>query len=274
MALLRDAEGDRASALALLAEADRVYVGDFLPNVQPVSAMRARVLAEQGDVPAALNWARQVGVGADDEVSYLREYEHVTLARTLLAQHAADGSRPALVDAVGLLERLLTAADDGGRQGTVMEVLSLLALARHAAGDGDSALDALEHALRLAEPEGYVRTITGVGGQMAALLESVAQRRPDWAYARRLLEVMGRSEPALPQDRLVDSLTGRERDVLRLLASDLDGPAIARELVLSLNTVRTHTKNIYAKLGVTNRRAAVTRAHQLSLLSRTERPPG
>ena len=274
MALLRDAEGDHASALALLAEADRVYVGDFLPNVQPVSAMRARMLAEQGDVPAALDWARQVGVGADDDVSYLREYEHVTLARALLAQHAADGSRPVLAGAVGLLDRLLTAADDGGRQGTVVEVLSLLALAHHAAGDGDSALDALEQALRLAEPEGYVRTIAGVGGQMATLLESVTRRRPDWAYARRLLEVTGRPGPTLAQDRLVVPLTGRERDVLRLLASDLDGPAIARELVLSLNTVRTHTKNIYAKLGVANRRAAVTRAHQLSLLSRTERPPG
>ena len=86
---------------------------------------------------------------------------------------------------------------------------------------------------------------------------------------RRLLEVTGRlgTDPS-PRIGLVDPLTGRERDVLRLLASDLDGPSIARELVLSLNTVRTHTKNIYAKLGVTNRRAAVTRAHQLSLLSR------
>ena len=74
----------------------------------------------------------------------------------------------------------------------------------------------------------------------------------------------------MPQrQRLVDPLSARELDVLRLLASDLDGPAIARELVVSLNTVRTHTKNIYAKLGVNSRRAAVTRARELDLLSRT-----
>ena len=67
---------------------------------------------------------------------------------------------------------------------------------------------------------------------------------------------------------LVDPLSARELDVLRLLATDLDGPAIARELVVSLNTVRTHTKNIYAKLGVNSRRAAVTRAGELRLLAR------
>jgi LuxR family maltose regulon positive regulatory protein len=69
---------------------------------------------------------------------------------------------------------------------------------------------------------------------------------------------------------IVESLTGRERDVLRMLATELDGPAIARELVLSLNTVRTHTKNLYAKLGVNNRRAAVARAHRLNLLAHTD----
>ncbi len=71
-----------------------------------------------------------------------------------------------------------------------------------------------------------------------------------------------------PGAELVDPLSDRELDVLRLLGSDLDGPAIARELVVSLNTVRTHTKHIYTKLGVNNRRAAISKAHQLGLLSR------
>ena len=70
---------------------------------------------------------------------------------------------------------------------------------------------------------------------------------------------------------LVDPLSQRELDVLRLLGTDLDGPDIARELVLSLNTVRTHTKNIYAKLGVNSRRAAVRRAEELDLMSRSGR---
>ena len=74
----------------------------------------------------------------------------------------------------------------------------------------------------------------------------------------------------VPQ-RLVDPLSARELDVLRLLGTDLDGPGIARELVVSLNTVRTHTKNIYAKLGVNNRRAAVRRSGELGLLPRPRR---
>ncbi len=108
---------------------------------------------------------------------------------------------------------------------------------------------------------------------MAALLEAVARRNPSWAYPRRLIDAFDRqSEPAVPVDQgLVDPLSARELDVLRLLATDLGGPAIARELAVSLNTVRTHTKNVYAKLGVNSRRAAVTRAGELGLLSRAPR---
>ncbi len=91
MARLRAAEGDLAAALDLLDEAERVYVGDYSPNVQPVHASRARVLAASGDLVGARAWARDHGVTVDDELSYFREYEHITLARMLLAEHAATG---------------------------------------------------------------------------------------------------------------------------------------------------------------------------------------
>jgi len=114
-----------------------------------------------------------------------------------------------------------------------------------------------------------VRIFVGEGAPMATLLEALAQRHARWPYPRRLLAAYdgaaGRSAAPVPSG-LVDPLSARELDVLRLLASDIDGPAIARELVVSLNTVRTHTKNIYAKLGVNSRRAAVTRARELDLL--------
>ena len=286
LAQLRDAEGDRQAALDLLAEAEQVYAGDFAPNVRPVPAMRARVLAAHGALADALEWRRQAEVSSNDDLSYLREYEHVTLARVLLAQHNADGADGAdqlLADALELLQRLQRAAEDGDRAGTVIEVLALLALARQQAGDDEEALGTLERALMMSEPEGHVQVFAGGGQPMAALLTALDRRRPGWPYVHQVLDAAvqparvgyatgategGRSgQPAT--GGLVDPLTGRERDVLRLLASELDGPAIARELVLSLNTVRTHTKNIYAKLGVTNRRAAVARAHQLNLLSRT-----
>ena len=104
---------------------------------------------------------------------------------------------------------------------------------------------------------------------MAALLAAAAQRGTAPDYVRRLLAAAGapgRARSTSASGRLVEPLSGRELDVLRLLGTDLGGPEIARELVVSLNTVRTHTKNIYAKLGVNNRRAAVRRAEELDLL--------
>jgi ATP/maltotriose-dependent transcriptional regulator MalT len=270
-ARLREAEGDLAGAVMLLEEAQRVYFGDFSPNVRPIPAMRARLLVAQGRLAEAVDWARDNHLSPDDDLSYVREYEHLTLARVLLSRHAAERSRSALSAAYGLLERLRRAAEEGGRAGTLIEILILQALAHHATHgrrDVPGALPPVERALRLAEPEGYVRIFVGEGAPMATLLEALARRHATWSYPRRLFDAYdgtARRSAAVPHG-LVDPLSARELDVLRLLASDIDGPAIARELVVSLNTVRTHTKSIYAKLGVNSRRAAVTRARQLDLL--------
>ncbi|HEU4899412.1 MAG TPA: tetratricopeptide repeat protein [Actinomycetota bacterium] len=271
MARVREAEGDLAGALDLLDEAQRVYLGDFSPNVRPIPALRARVLVAQGRVADALAWAREQGLSATDDLSYLREFEHVTLARVLAARSRAQRSAAPADDAARLLRRLLEAAEAGERTGSVIEILVLQALTHDARGDVPAALAALERALTLAEPEGYVRVVAGEGPPMASLLRRVARQRPSWDYVRRLLHAGGtQARPTAPAgQRLVEPLSERELDVLRLLSSDLDGPDIARELTVSLNTLRTHTKNIYAKLGVNNRRAAVRQAAELNLLSRT-----
>jgi ATP/maltotriose-dependent transcriptional regulator MalT len=265
MARVREAEGDPDGALDLLEEAQRVYMGDFSPNVRPIPALRARVLAALGRVGDALAWAREQGLSADDDLSYLREFEHITLARVLLAQSTAERSAPPIRDAARLLQRLLRAAEAGERTGSVIELLVLQALTHHARGDAAGAVAALERALTLAEPEGYVRMFAGEGPPMASLLRRVSKQRSTWDYVRRLLNACS----AAGGQRLVEPLSERELDVLRLLSSDLDGPDIARELTVSLNTLRTHTKHIYAKLGVNNRRAAVRQAAELNLLSRT-----
>jgi LuxR family maltose regulon positive regulatory protein len=274
-ALLREAQGDVETALGLLTEAERVYTGDFSPNVQPLPALRARMLAAHGRWEPAAQWARRHGITPPDKLSYLREYEHLTLARVLLAQHAADGSSALLRDVVGLLERLLAAADAGGRHGTVIEALALSAVAHRESGHEARAITLLRRALAMAEPEGYVRVFAAGGPPMTALLKATRRQDPGSVYLRRLLDASTdphrRPDVATAPGRaarggLVDPLSPRESDVMRLLCSELDGPSIARELVVSLNTVRTHTKNIYAKLGVTNRRDAVRRARQLNLL--------
>ena len=282
MSRVREADDDPAGALILLDEAQRAYIGDFSPNVRPVPAMRARVLAAQGGVDEALDWARTERLSAEDGLSYLREFEHVTLARVLLARHARDGDEKSLDEARRLLQRLLSAADAGGRTGTVIEILVLQALAQHTGGDTSGALAALERALTLAEPEGYVRVFVGEGPPMASLLTAIAGQRAGRNYVRRLAatclddrataRTLTPVQPAAPGGQgLVDRLSERELDVLRLLATDLAGPDIARRLIVSVNTVRTHTKSIYAKLGVNSRRAAVRRAEELNLLSRSHR---
>ncbi|WP_202879266.1 response regulator transcription factor [Nocardioides cynanchi] len=103
---------------------------------------------------------------------------------------------------------------------------------------------------------------------MRTLLDALSRRHGSWAYPRRLLSGYDVTTAAATSTALVEQLSARELDVLRLLAGDLTGPEIARELVVSLNTVRTHTKNIYAKLGVTSRRAAVSRGGELHLIGR------
>jgi LuxR family maltose regulon positive regulatory protein len=277
MARIRAAEGDPHAADGLLDEAERLYVGDFSPDVRPVAALRARLWAVQGRWHEALDWARERGLAVDDELSYLREYEHITLARALVARYAAERDERTIEAATRLLERLLSAADDGSRPGSVIEVRVVQALASQARGDLSAALASLRRALTLAEPEGYVRTFVDEGKSMAALLRAFPKGGPSGDYVRRLLAGFGDPVGAVPVQRgLVDPLSARELDVLRLLGTDLDGPDIARELVISLNTVRTHTKNIYAKLAVNNRRAAVRRADELGLTSspRGVRRPG
>ncbi len=263
------AEGDLAGALNLLDEAERVYVSDFFPNVRPIPAVKARVHVARGELGEALGWVRERGLSAGDDLSYLREYEHITLARVLLARGASQGSEPDLPEVSRFLDRLLTAAEAGARTRSVIEILVLQSLAHHTGGDDASALASLGRALSLAEPEGYVRVIVDEGRPMASLLGGLAKKGTAGDYVRRLQAAIATTEhhPADGQG-LVEPLSERELDVLRLLGTDLDGPDIARELFLSLSTVRTHTQRIYAKLGVNNRRAAVRVAEERNLLPR------
>jgi LuxR family maltose regulon positive regulatory protein len=253
MAQLREAQGDVRSADALLLEAERVYNTDFSPPVRPVPATRARLHLRTGDLAAARRWAHDAGVHPEDEPTYLREHEHVTLARLLLAEHD-------LATAGRLLRRLHEAAVGGGRTGVVIETLVLQALAHDLAGGVAEAVDLLGQAVALARPRGWVRPFLDEGPRVQELLRLSADGDTWPSFPVDAVT----TQPSAPAS-LVVPLSSRELDVLRLLASDLDGPAIARHLHVSLATVRTHTQHVYAKLGVNNRRAAVRRGHQLNL---------
>jgi LuxR family transcriptional regulator, maltose regulon positive regulatory protein len=266
LARIREVQGDLDGALDLLHEAERLYMRDFFPNVRPVAALVARVWVAQGRLGEALGWASEQGLSTEDDLSYLREFEHITLARVLLARSKSDRAGRSIPEAMRLLERLLKAAEEGERTGSVIEILVLQALAHQTQGDMPAALVPLQQALSLAEPEGYVRMFVDEGPPMAVLLEEAAKKGIASTYVRQLLTALGSAKARTPVTQgLIEPLSERELEVLRLLGTDLNGPEIARELIVSLNTMRTHTKNIYSKLGVNTRRAAVRRAEELDL---------
>lgn len=267
MARILQAEGKLDDALTLLEEAERLYVSDMYPNVRPVSAVKARVRIAQGHLDEAIHWARMCDLTAKDEISYLREFEHITLARLLLARSQHEHNEALLIDAERLLSRLLKAAEDGKRVGRVIEIQVLRALAHQLRGDLPAAIATLAQALTLAEPEGYVRVFVNEGEPMASLLQKALRHDIAPSYIRRLLSVSDKSDSrAKVHQALTEPLSDRELEVLRLFATELSGPEIARRLIVSLSTLRTHTQNVYTKLGVNSRRAAVRRAEELNLL--------
>lgn len=267
-ARLRHAEGDVDGALDLLAEAGRVYTSDFSPDVRPIAAERARLSIVAGRLSDGWAWARERGVTAGDDPTYLGEFELTVLARLLLAQATRDATDGRSADAAGLIDRLLAAADRGERGRSVVEILVLQSLARWARRDSEGAITSLARAFKLAAPETYVRAFLDEREALAPVLQLLRGRPHRSIDGRELLARIGtgRRRDSGQRQPLVEPLSERELEVLRLLQGDLDGPDIARHLSVSLNTMRTHTKNIYAKLGVTSRRAAVRRAAELDLL--------
>jgi len=262
LARIEETQGDLDGALDLLHEAERLYFRNLFPNNRPISALKTRVWIRQGRLDKAVDWVYEQGLSVNDDLNYLREFEHVTLARVLIATYKSDRVERSMLEAMGLLERLLKAAEEGGRTASVIEILVLQALAHQTLGDIPRALAPLERALTLAEPEGYARIFVDEGPPMATLLREAAKHGTAPNYVSQLWAAFWKAETQL----LIEPLSERELTVLRLLRTELNGPEIARELVVSLNTMRTHTKNIYRKLGVNNRQAAVRRAEELGLL--------
>ena len=163
-------------------------MSDFFPNVRPVAALKTRVWVAQGRLGEALGWAREQGLSAEDDLSYLREFEHITLARVLLARTRATVQTAPCVRQSDSWSASCKQRKQGSRTGSVIEILVLQALAHQTQGDIPAALVPLERALTLAEPEGYVRIFVDEGPPMAVLLESgreTARIAP--SYVRRLL---------------------------------------------------------------------------------------
>ncbi len=267
-------KGDLDSIFNILNSAKRLYYRHPIPDVRPLKSMLARVWIEQGNFHDAQLWVNERGLSVDDDLSYLREHEHITLARLLIARSRSSSVPGDGKDAVKLLRRLLAAAEEGGRAGSVIEILVLLSLALEAQGQILSAIPTLEGALKMAESQGYVRVFVSEGPTMSHLLYQALSQGIEPQTVQRLLAAFpvievqtvespqSRSSPA----ELIELLSERELEVLQLIAEGLTNPEIAARLYLSLNTVKAHTRNIYGKLDVNNRTQAVTKGRGLGLV--------
>jgi LuxR family maltose regulon positive regulatory protein len=227
------------------------------------------LLLSQNKNLEAARFMDECGLDVTDEITFFNGFGHKTLARVLISSSRENPKEKYLSDAHSLITQMLDIAKPVGCMREVIELLVLQALAYQEQGLHDRALGSLEEALTLAEPEGYARTFIDEGEPMKTILKQAASRGIAEDYVNKLLVAFAplevRMESGATQP-LLDPLSERELEVLRMLITELTGPEIARELMVSLNTLRTHTKNIYTKLDVNNRRAAVYRAQELKLL--------
>ncbi|HSM72586.1 MAG TPA: LuxR C-terminal-related transcriptional regulator, partial [Anaerolineales bacterium] len=263
-AVSQDQESMRAiqKAETMAAEESEFWLAD-------IRSVRALLWLDQGNMSAAFRWAQESGLSAEDEIPFSQQRLYLTLAQVLLAQ-GQNGDRAALDKALHLLSRLQVLFSNSNAQAYLLQVLIFKALVFQAHGKTKEAQEAIRQALSTGEPGDYIRVFVRDAGKMKGLLEQAASKENS-LYLQRILSAFGNNpqpevSKAIISNALVEPLTQREVEVLSKLDTEMSIPEISNELILSVDTVRTHIKRIYRKLDVHSRYEAVTRAKDLKLL--------
>jgi LuxR family maltose regulon positive regulatory protein len=266
------ARGDMAGAEKIIQKINKKAKESIVPTwiINLNAAWQSRIWLAQGKLNEAAQWVRERGLELDKSPSYLNKYKYLTLARILIAQGQEKES-------IGLLQDVLEESEVGGDTTRAIEILILQALALHAGGDTNRAMRVLERALTFAEPRGFYRIFVDEGSSMAPLLYDALANGIASDYVNRLLQAFPIDESKqvelsasqVSESDYIEPLSEREIEVLQLVAEGLTNPEIAARLILSPYTIKTHTRNIYSKLGVSNRTQAVTKARTLGILPTT-----
>jgi LuxR family maltose regulon positive regulatory protein len=274
LAFIKQARGDPDGARAIMQQvvqtASRRHLSQYR-NAQ-VEACSAWLSLMQGDEAAVLRWQERCDLTLDGQVSHVHEREYLTLVRVLLTQRRFD-------EAGQWLARLLQLAEAQGRTGSVVEILMLQALGLHASSEVHQAIERLERSLALAEPEGYIRLFVDEGAPMAHLLGQMRRAPGDQPgstrYPEHLLAELHKAEnasdspvavPGSGMDLLVEPLSEREQEVLRLIVAGCSNREIAERLVIAVSTVKWYVNAIYGKLQVESRTKAIARARELNIV--------
>jgi LuxR family maltose regulon positive regulatory protein len=255
LARLKLAQGDTASAFKLITDAEQfVYQHNFVHREPEVATSKVLALLHQDDLAGAARLAEKHALP-------------ISQARVFLAQGDT-------LSALAVLDQYRQQVEAKGVEAERLKVLVLQAVVLHEHGKREKAIQLLGEALAMAEPGGFIRSFVDEGPPMARLLNEVQNLRIAPHYVHRLLAVFLTKESertellkrGSPETELIDPLSERELEVLQLLNTELTGSEIAQELVIALSTFQSHTKSIYSKLNVNNRRAAVLKAESLHIL--------
>jgi len=263
--------GDIAGAEAIIKKMDDLAKNRVVPPwiTTQKTAWQVRIWLIQDKLEEASQWVSERGLSISGEPHNIQDMDHIALARTLIAK-----GQPA--DTFDLLERIHDATEGSGYTSKEIETLLLQALAFQAWGDTTRAMIPLKQALAQAEPGGFLRIFVDEGPPMARLLYEALSRELSPEYVQKLLAAFPDIEPEknLLRNQIdsdsewIEPLSERELEVLQLIADGSSRPEIASRLVISLNTVKTHSRNIYSKLGVNNQMQAVGKARGLGLLDK------
>ncbi len=267
---MRQGQGDFADALEMLDEAERQYIRGPVPDMRPISALKAHVWISQGQLVRAQAWADEQELLLDGELSFPHEFEYLVLIRLQIAKYR-EGDTSTIDGLMTLLSRLLKFAEDSKRHGSMIQILLQQAQVYALLGDMSQALEALKRALILAEPEGFIRTFVDEGKPIQQLLRLMIEQGDVTDFAHKLLSAYDSDAklsitPTDTNQALIEPLSDRELEILQLVAEGLSNRDISERLYLALSTVKGHNRNIYGKLGVQRRTEAVARARELGLL--------
>ena len=261
--------GDLAEAEKIIQKTQKLSEDFHIPPAMTdlITIWQARLWIAQGKLDTASQWAEECSLQADGNPTFQNEFEYITFARLLISQGNLD-------EACKLLQALLKTAMSGGRTSRVIEILILQSLASQAVDQIFEAVKTLEKALTLAESGGFLRIFVDEGSPMAHLLYEALDEGFSPGYIQKLLAAFPMQETEEvkastfqgDQSNLIEPLSDREIEVLRLVAKGLTNKVIAERLYLSIHTIKTHTRNIYGKLGVNNRTQAVNKARTLGII--------
>jgi LuxR family maltose regulon positive regulatory protein len=262
-------KGDLTGAQKVILEIEKAAREfDIPPWIHHVtSALKAEIWLASGSPDAVSRWVQECGLDVEDKLTNRREAEHTVLARFLMIQERLD-------EAEQLLTRLIQCAEAGTRVYSLIQMHLLMALTFQKKGAGDLAMNEVKQAVFLGEPGGFIRSFIKEGPPMADLVGKILEEKKETGkeaefsrhYVKKLVAAFKADEHPKKVDGLAESLSEREMEVLHLIAAGLTNQEIARKLFVSLNTVRTHTKNINGKLNVHSRTQAVARAKELKLI--------